>query len=149
VSDTQTDPQAAAGGWRSRITGHGEEAPDSLLASPFNWRIHPRVQHEALATCSTRSGGCRTSSSSSAPATSSTATSAQRRAVHGAIRSRSATSRAVNNGSNSPLAGLIAAGCHIGSPFAFAGDQTARHALRAAVRALSQPPRRPRVRRQL
>lgn len=34
--------------WRSRIVGHGEEAPDQLLASPWNWRIHPRHQQEAL-----------------------------------------------------------------------------------------------------
>lgn len=26
--------------WRNRIVGYGEEAPDQLLASPQNWRIH-------------------------------------------------------------------------------------------------------------
>lgn len=35
--------------WRSRIVGHGEEAPDQLLANPRNWRIHPRGQQQALA----------------------------------------------------------------------------------------------------
>ena len=35
--------------WRNRITGHGEEAPDQLLANPRNWRIHPRAQQDALA----------------------------------------------------------------------------------------------------
>jgi len=29
-------------GWRNRITGSGEEAPDQLLANPANWRIHPK-----------------------------------------------------------------------------------------------------------
>lgn len=36
-------------GWRSRIVGHGEEAPDQLLANPRNWRIHPKTQQDALA----------------------------------------------------------------------------------------------------
>ena len=36
-------------GWRSRIIGHGEEAPDQLLAHPENWRIHPKPQQDALA----------------------------------------------------------------------------------------------------
>ena len=35
--------------WRSRIVGHGEEAPDQLLANPRNWRIHPKAQQDALA----------------------------------------------------------------------------------------------------
>lgn len=35
--------------WRSRIIGHGEEAPDQLLANPRNWRIHPKAQQDALA----------------------------------------------------------------------------------------------------
>lgn len=35
--------------WRNRIVGHGEEAPDQLLANPRNWRIHPKAQQEALA----------------------------------------------------------------------------------------------------
>src|SRR3990167_5140291 len=34
--------------WRSRIVGHGEEAPDQLLANPLNWRIHPKPQQDAL-----------------------------------------------------------------------------------------------------
>jgi DNA modification methylase len=33
---------------RSRIVGHGEEAPDQLLANPRNWRIHPKAQQNAL-----------------------------------------------------------------------------------------------------
>jgi len=36
-------------GWRNRITGTGEEAPDRLLANPANWRIHPKAQQDALA----------------------------------------------------------------------------------------------------
>ena len=35
-------------GWQTRIVGHGEEAPDQLLANPANWRIHPKRQQEAL-----------------------------------------------------------------------------------------------------
>lgn len=34
--------------WKSRIVGHGEEAPDQLLANPQNWRIHPKEQQDAL-----------------------------------------------------------------------------------------------------
>lgn len=35
--------------WRSRIIGHGEEAPHQLLANPLNFRIHPKHQQDALA----------------------------------------------------------------------------------------------------
>ncbi len=35
--------------WRNRIVGHGEEAPDQLLANPANWRVHPKQQQDALA----------------------------------------------------------------------------------------------------
>ena len=35
--------------WRNRIVGYGEEAPDNLLANPRNWRIHSKLQQEALA----------------------------------------------------------------------------------------------------
>jgi DNA modification methylase len=35
--------------WRSRIIGHGEEAPDQLLANPLNFRIHPKLQQDAMA----------------------------------------------------------------------------------------------------
>lgn len=41
------DPRVAES-WQSRIVGHGEEAPDQLLANPRNWRIHPRGQRRAL-----------------------------------------------------------------------------------------------------
>jgi hypothetical protein len=34
--------------WQSRIVGHGEEAPDQLLANPKNWRIHPKSQQSAM-----------------------------------------------------------------------------------------------------
>lgn len=33
-------------GWRNRIAGAGEEAPDQLLANPANWRIHPKAQQD-------------------------------------------------------------------------------------------------------
>jgi hypothetical protein len=39
----------ANAGWRNRIAGSGEEAPDQLLANPANWRIHPKAQQDALA----------------------------------------------------------------------------------------------------
>jgi DNA modification methylase len=38
----------AATAWRNRIVGHGDEAPDQLLANPKNWRIHPKAQQDAL-----------------------------------------------------------------------------------------------------
>ncbi len=45
-----TAPGAApTAGWRNRITGSGQEAPDQLLANPANWRIHPKAQQDALA----------------------------------------------------------------------------------------------------
>ncbi len=34
--------------WRNRIVGHGEEAPDQLLANPKNWRIQQAVLAGAL-----------------------------------------------------------------------------------------------------
>jgi len=34
--------------WRNRIVEHGQEAPDQLLANPFNARIHPKAQQDAL-----------------------------------------------------------------------------------------------------
>lgn len=36
-------------GWRSRIVGEEDVAPDQLLANPRNWRVHPRRQQQALA----------------------------------------------------------------------------------------------------
>ncbi|HEU5013968.1 MAG TPA: hypothetical protein VFT66_15715 [Roseiflexaceae bacterium] len=34
--------------WKNRIVGHGDEAPDQLLANPKNWRVHPSQQQQAL-----------------------------------------------------------------------------------------------------
>ena len=34
--------------WKNKIVGHGEEAPDQLLANPLNARIHPTEQQDAL-----------------------------------------------------------------------------------------------------
>ncbi len=39
----------AATAWANRIVGHGDEAPEGLLANPANWRLHPKEQQEALA----------------------------------------------------------------------------------------------------
>lgn len=40
--------QQDGNGWRNRIVGHGEEAPDQLLANPMNWRVHPIRQQQAM-----------------------------------------------------------------------------------------------------
>jgi hypothetical protein len=45
----KTAVAAPPAGWRNRIVGAGEEAPDRLLANPANWRIHPKAQQDALA----------------------------------------------------------------------------------------------------
>jgi hypothetical protein len=41
--------EAVKGQWANKIIGHGEEAPDQLLASAKNWRVHPKSQQDALA----------------------------------------------------------------------------------------------------
>lgn len=43
-------------GWRNRIVGESEEAADSLLANPHNWRTHPIAQRRALAAVLARVG---------------------------------------------------------------------------------------------
>ena len=35
--------------WHNRISGYGEESPDTLLANPRNFRRHPKHQQDALA----------------------------------------------------------------------------------------------------
>ena len=35
--------------WRSRIVGHGDADPQTLVAHPLNWRAHPRNQRRAMA----------------------------------------------------------------------------------------------------
>lgn len=42
--------------WDIRIVGHGEEAPDQLLANPRNWRIHPKAQQDTMAAVLDRVG---------------------------------------------------------------------------------------------
>lgn len=34
--------------WQNRIVGEGMEAPDQILANPYNWRKHPKHQKDAL-----------------------------------------------------------------------------------------------------
>jgi len=34
--------------WPNRIVDHGEEDPEQLLANPFNYRIHPKEQQDAM-----------------------------------------------------------------------------------------------------
>jgi hypothetical protein len=46
---TKSRATAPSAAWRNRIVGHGEEAPDQLLANPLNWRVHPKAQQRALA----------------------------------------------------------------------------------------------------
>jgi hypothetical protein len=41
-------PRQPSSPWTNRIVGHGEEAPDQLLAHPANPKIHPRRQQQAL-----------------------------------------------------------------------------------------------------
>lgn len=36
-------------GWKNRIVGHEDVAPDQLLANPQNYRMHPKRQQDALA----------------------------------------------------------------------------------------------------
>lgn len=49
VAGANSSQQAPASPWRNRIIGHGQEAPENLLANPGNWRLHPRDQQGALA----------------------------------------------------------------------------------------------------
>lgn len=42
--------------WANRIVGHGTVAPQSLNAHPANWRLHGKVQRQALATALDRVG---------------------------------------------------------------------------------------------
>lgn len=41
-------PPTPGSGWQNRITGHGQEPPEQLLANPLNWRTHPAFQQEAV-----------------------------------------------------------------------------------------------------
>lgn len=34
--------------WQNRIVGYGEEPPDQLMANPYNFRVHPSFQQDAL-----------------------------------------------------------------------------------------------------
>ena len=34
--------------WENRIVATGEESPDSLMANPGNWRVHPAYQQGAV-----------------------------------------------------------------------------------------------------
>ena len=42
------ETRMARDGWRLRIVGSGEEAPERLLPNPLNWRSHPQDQQAAL-----------------------------------------------------------------------------------------------------
>ena len=42
--------------WTNRITRQAEVAPDQLLANPWNWRVHPKAQQDALAAVLERVG---------------------------------------------------------------------------------------------
>ena len=39
---------SAVSGWRNRLIGSDDVAPDQLLANPLNWRIHVKAQQDAL-----------------------------------------------------------------------------------------------------
>ena len=34
--------------YENKIIGTGTEHPEQLLANPYNWRIHPKTQQDAL-----------------------------------------------------------------------------------------------------
>lgn len=34
--------------WANRIVGHGDEPLSNILLNPWNWRIHPKLQKDAL-----------------------------------------------------------------------------------------------------
>jgi hypothetical protein len=40
--------ETSGNGWKNRILGTGEEAPEQLLAHPLNFRRHPAAQRNAL-----------------------------------------------------------------------------------------------------
>jgi hypothetical protein len=44
----QEELAVAERAYRNRIVGYGEESPDQLLANPYNFRVHPIEQAEAL-----------------------------------------------------------------------------------------------------
>lgn len=47
---TMTDAYQLTGeGWKNRIVGYGVINPEDLLANPFNFRVHPKEQQDALA----------------------------------------------------------------------------------------------------
>lgn len=46
--EPEQERELAPGDWQNRIIGHGNEPPESLLANPLNWRIHPMAQQEAM-----------------------------------------------------------------------------------------------------
>src|SRR5574337_1266640 len=48
MKSTTMSETTPSGPWRSRIVGHGEEAPDQLVANPAKWRTHPGPQRDAL-----------------------------------------------------------------------------------------------------
>ena len=48
-----------SGGWRNRIIGEEDIAPDQLLANPLNWRIHPKFQQDTLRCGVGTAGNCK------------------------------------------------------------------------------------------
>ena len=48
MAKSEKKATAVADVFRNRIVGHGEEAPEQLLANPRNFRRHPGSQREAL-----------------------------------------------------------------------------------------------------
>lgn len=54
----KTKPAQNAGPWRNRIVGYGEVAPSSLLANPFNFRVHTDEQIAAFSGIARKVGLC-------------------------------------------------------------------------------------------
>ena len=50
------DKTVTPASYQNRIVGHGDIAPDQLLANPKNWRVHPQAQQDALSAVLERVG---------------------------------------------------------------------------------------------
>jgi hypothetical protein len=48
ASGSKSGSDAPSGKWRNRIVSHGDIRVDQAIANPLNWRVHPKLQKEAL-----------------------------------------------------------------------------------------------------
>ena len=47
-SSASNGAQPKDGKWANKIVGYGEEDPEQLLASPYQWKVHPGTQQDAM-----------------------------------------------------------------------------------------------------